>query len=89
MGLLGRAWWTITTAASIYTVYGKLKSLSAAKDDLYSQITPEQQEEWKKVFGDPADAKVIASPSLPLVKRKEDMTPAGVVPQLDAVKAGL
>lgn len=57
-----KAWRVISYAAGAYAVYNQLRSLIQAKNELYANLTPEQQLMWQNVFGKPA---VLSLPNIP------------------------
>ena len=69
MGILKRTWNGISWALGGYVIYKRLQELSAAKDDIYQELSPELQAKWRDVFGSPVPV-TISNPSLPPVLAK-------------------
>ena len=72
MKLFKRTWTALSWLAGGYAAYNQLKTLNQAKNELYDQLSPEQQAEWVKVFGHPGEIK-INTPTLPPVKMVSDL----------------
>lgn len=84
MGIGKRTWDFIGYAVGAYTIYGRLQSAWAAKNSLYSTLSPDQQAEWDKVFGKPSVS--VALPPQPMlnIQMPAPTTAAGNVVQIQA-----
>jgi hypothetical protein len=79
-----KLWQALTWVAGGYAVYQHLKTLNHAKDDLFNELTPEQQATWIKVFGRPGAQSVPIQPA-PLLQTQVNLPkPGGTIDQLKA-----
>lgn len=85
MKALNKVWHVLTVGSGIYAVYNHLRLMNQAKEDLFHELSPDQQEMWIKVFGEPGGTKPKVQPLLVSSATSNIPAPGGTV---DQIKAG-
>jgi hypothetical protein len=100
MSTLRRIWDLSGWVIGGVTLYSKLKSLKQDSLDIFNDLTPAQQAQWIKSFGDPRPQAAVVSPSLPSIAPAPTNQSSGIAlnttvpsitvaaPTLTQVKAG-
>lgn len=78
------AWNTLTWAAGIYAVYNHLRNLNKAKDELFEELSPDQQALWIKVFGNPHSTVPTVNQLLVNPVKLPPPAPGGTLEQIKA-----
>lgn len=68
MSMFKRAWDAAGWLIGGYTVYRQLKTMDEAKDELYTNLSPEQRAEWDRIFGKPNAAPASTAPQIDQIK---------------------
>lgn len=83
MGIIGRAWKSVSWLATGYVVYKKLEALSQAKDEFYTELPDNLKPQWDAIFGKPGPVSVVTpkvNPVTPIVRNTSD---------IDKIEAGV
>ncbi len=81
---LRKLWTFASYIAGGYAVYNQLKTLKQAKDELYGELTPEQQAQWNKIFGSPDSGRITN----PVITKPVQVVRSGIS-DLEKIKAGI